>query len=143
MSRPAAAVLAAFLFGSLALIPALASTGVHAETPTENDRIDRAAQVLDRFVSDPGNHGLRETLKRARAILVVPNYVRAGFVIGGTGGGGVSLSSRSRLTKAASTSIVSARFLWMFTQRASWFRFAPMRASCRTCSFSRGVCRSR
>lgn len=94
MSRPAAAVLAAFLFGSPALIPALAATGVHAETPTENDRIERAAQVLDRFVGDPGNHGLRETLKRARAILVVPNYVRAGFVIGGTGGGGVMLVRR-------------------------------------------------
>ncbi len=94
MSRPAAAVLAAFLFGSLALIPALASTGVHAETPTDNDRIERAAQVLDRFVSDPNGHGFRETLKRARAVLVVPNYVRAGFVIGGTGGGGVMLVRR-------------------------------------------------
>ena len=94
MSRPTAAVLAAFLFSSPALIPALAATGVHAETPTENDRIERAAQVLDRFVGDPSNHGLRETLKRARAILVVPNYVRAGFVIGGTGGGGVMLVRR-------------------------------------------------
>lgn len=96
MSRPAAAVFAAFLFGGLALIPALAATVVHAETPTDNDRIERAAQVLDRFVVDPGNHGLRETLKRARAILVVPNYVRAGFVIGGTGGGGVMLVRRAQ-----------------------------------------------
>lgn len=94
MSRPTAAVLAAFLFGSLALIPALAATGVHAETPAENDRIERAGQVLDRFVADPSGHGFRETLKRARAILVVPNYVRAGFVIGGTGGGGVMLVRR-------------------------------------------------
>lgn len=38
-----------------------------------------------------------------------------------SGGGGVSVSlnSRSRLTRADSTSIVSARLLWMFTQRAS------------------------
>jgi hypothetical protein len=61
----------------------------------------------------------------------------------GAAGRGVSCNSRSRLTSAVSTSIASARLLWMFTHRASWFRFAPMRASWRTRSFSRGVCRSR
>ncbi len=59
-------------------------------------------------------------------------------------GGGVSaLTAFSRLTRAVSTSRASARLLWMLAQRASWLRFAPMRASCRTRSFSRGVCRSR
>ena len=60
-----------------------------------------------------------------------------------SGGGGVSLNIRSRLTSAASTSIVSAWFLCVLAHRASWFKLAPMRASCRTRSFSKGVCRSR
>ncbi len=36
-----------------------------------------------------------------------------------SGGGAVSFSSRSRLTRAASTSIVSARLLWTLAHRAS------------------------
>lgn len=54
-----------------------------------------------------------------------------------------ALIAFSRLTRAVSTSRASARLLWMLAQRASWLRFAPMRASCRTRSFSRGVCRKR
>lgn len=87
-------MIAAFLFGSLALMSALPAGSARAESTGEGDRVDRAAQVLDRFLSDPNGHGLRETMKRARAVLVVPNYVRAGFVIGGTGGGGVMLLRR-------------------------------------------------
>lgn len=59
------------------------------------------------------------------------------------GGGGVSFNSRSRLMSAASTAIVSARLLWVLAHRAIWFRFAPMRASCRMRSFSSGICRRR
>ena len=54
-------------------------------------------------------------------------HIHGGFSSAGCGG--VSLNTRSKLTRAASTSIVSARLLWMFTHRASWFKFAPMRAS--------------
>jgi lipid-binding SYLF domain-containing protein len=94
MGRPATAVIAAFLFGGMALAPALLAGYARAETPGEGDRVERATQVLDRFLSDSNGHGLRETIKRARGVLVVPNYVRAGFVIGGTGGGGVMLLRR-------------------------------------------------
>ena len=54
-------------------------------------------------------------------------HIHGGF--SSAGGGGVSLNSRSKLTRAASTSMASARLLWIFTHRASWLRFAPMRAS--------------
>ncbi len=78
-------LLAAFALGGE---PARAAEGHNAE------RLDKAAQVLSRFLNDPANGGMREALKRARAVLVVPSYVRAGFVIGGTGGGGVMLMRR-------------------------------------------------
>lgn len=82
------------MLGALAL-PALAAHPVRAESaPEADERVERAVQVLDRFITEPSAHGFRETLKRARAVLVVPNYVRAGFVIGGTGGGGVMLLRR-------------------------------------------------
>src|SRR5262245_64949493 len=75
------------------MVVGLAGTG----TPRAEDvdRVERAAQVLDRFLADPGNQGLRDAIKRARAVLVVPNYVRAGFVIGGSGGTGVMMARRA------------------------------------------------
>jgi len=94
IGRPSTAALLVFLLGGLTPFLALPGAPAYAESTPEFDRVDRAVQVLDRFVSEPDNHGLRETLKRARAILVVPNYVRAGFVIGGTGGGGVMMMRR-------------------------------------------------
>lgn len=86
-----AAVMAVSLVGALAL----GATATRAALAQETERLERAAQVLGRFINEPANEGLRETLKRARAVLVVPNYVRAGFVIGGTGGGGVMLVRRT------------------------------------------------
>lgn len=82
-----AAIAAAFLVGCMALSPARGS----ADSAQDVDRIERAAQVLERFVNEPANHGLRDALKRARGVLVVPMYVRAGIVIGGTGGAGIMM----------------------------------------------------
>lgn len=65
-------------------------------------------------------------------------HIHGGFP--SAGGGGVSLNCRSRLIRATSTSMTLAWLLWMFTHRASWFRFAPIRASWLTHSFSNGVC---
>jgi len=90
MLRVLVTAVALLLAGSLAAGTAVAI----AEPSEEAERVDKAAQVLDRFLSDPGHDGVRETIKRARAVLVVPTYVRAGFVIGGTGGGGVMLLRR-------------------------------------------------
>lgn len=87
--RPAT-IAAAFLVGCLALSPAPAG----ADASDGAAQVERAAQVLERFVGEPQNHGLREALKRARGVLVVPMYVRAGLVIGGTGGGGIMMLRR-------------------------------------------------
>lgn len=66
--------------------------------------------------------------KVVRGAVAAALAVREDFHIHGTssisgescgGGVSVSLNSRSRLTRATSTSIVSARLLWIFTHRAS------------------------
>lgn len=63
------------------------------------------------------------THKVVRGAVTAALAMREHFHIHGgspsVGGGGVSLNSRSRLTKATSTSMTSARLLWMFTHRAS------------------------
>ena len=91
MGRGVAALLAVSMVGALVLGP----DATRAAQAQEDERLDKAAQVLSKFLNDPGHAGMREALKRARAVLVVPSYVRAGFVIGGTGGGGVMLMRRS------------------------------------------------
>ena len=49
-------------------------------------------------------------------------------------------SARSMATRCAVTSITSAFSLWVFAQRAIWFRFEPIRASSRVRSRSSSAC---
>ena len=87
--------------------------------------------------------GIVESHKVAGGHIAIPLAVRKDFHVHASTSVGGAFTSRSKLTRAISTSRASARLLCILTQRASWFRFAPMRASCRMRSFSRGVCRRR
>jgi lipid-binding SYLF domain-containing protein len=51
--------------------------------------VDRARIALEGFATDPVMGGFRDLLKRARAVLVVPGFVRAAFLLGVAGGSGV------------------------------------------------------
>lgn len=51
--------------------------------------VDGARIALEGFAGDPMMGGFRELIKRARAVLVVPRFVRAAFVLGVAGGSGV------------------------------------------------------
>ncbi len=48
--------------------------------------------ALGHFLDDPQQGRFRETLPRAKGILIVPQLVRAGFIVGGAGGRGVLLA---------------------------------------------------
>lgn len=80
MTRILWAVLAAVL--SLGSQPASA-----AQTP-ERILAD-AGHSFRHFLSDPEMQWFRDTLGSARGVLIVPAYVKAGFLVGGAGGRGV------------------------------------------------------
>jgi lipid-binding SYLF domain-containing protein len=78
----------------LALLPVLA---LHADQPPQAQALDRASnavRVLDEIMQAPDQAIPHDLLRNARAIAVIPDVVKAGFVFGGRRGEGlVSIKS--------------------------------------------------
>lgn len=68
------------------LLGGCASTGTLDATRATTDA---SQATLDRFVKDPEMKWMRENLPRAKAILISPRILQAGFIIGGSGGNAV------------------------------------------------------
>jgi lipid-binding SYLF domain-containing protein len=66
------------------LTPALA-----AEATEEQLLVDKARITFESFIADPNMNYLKEHLREAKGILIVPSLLKAGFVFGGSGGSGV------------------------------------------------------
>jgi len=62
-----------------------AADGTAQATPPQQ-LVDRADVTLRAFLRDPDMAWLRTNLPRARGVLIAPEVLKAGFVIGGTGG---------------------------------------------------------
>lgn len=56
----------------------------------QQELVDRARAVVERFRVDPDMNVLNRMLVNCKAAVVVPSLVRAGFVLGGEGGSGVA-----------------------------------------------------
>jgi lipid-binding SYLF domain-containing protein len=67
-------------------IPALVCAQSASE---ENILVDKARYTLDNFLGDPDMQWFREHLKEARGILIVPQFIKGAFFVGGSGGSGV------------------------------------------------------
>lgn len=50
------------------------------------DRVDDSARIVDHMKQDPN---LAQLLEQARGIFIIPHYGKAGFIVGGQGGGGL------------------------------------------------------
>ncbi len=79
-------IIACATFGLLVL-----ALGLPAQA-SEQETVDESAAVLAQFLKDDA---VLRTLSRARAVMVIPDYVKAGFIIGGAGGDGVMMLRRS------------------------------------------------
>jgi lipid-binding SYLF domain-containing protein len=78
------ALLLIFAFGNAA-VPA------HAED-SPYQLVKNAQVVLESFLKDSTYSGTRKRLDESRAVIIVPNFYRAGFLFGGAGGAGVMLA---------------------------------------------------
>lgn len=54
--------------------------------------VSGAVTVLNNFAADPNMTWYRENVHKAKAVLIIPNLVKAGFIFGGSGGHGVVLA---------------------------------------------------
>jgi len=53
--------------------------------------VDRAQVILNDFIRDPKNVRLRANLDHAKGVLILPEVIQGGFILGGSGGTGVFL----------------------------------------------------
>jgi len=75
----------------LAVASALPTVGARAASAETRILVDRARATLEDAQHDPQFGAAPDLLGRARAIMVVPQLVKAGFFVGGSGGNGVLL----------------------------------------------------
>ena len=78
----------------------------------QQNLVDEARITLDHLRNDREFGNARQLLHKARAVLIVPNLVKAGFFLGGEGGDGVMLarSAGGTWTDPAFYTLASASF---------------------------------
>lgn len=78
---------AAVLILGATLLGGCASQSV---SPAEPEAlVESARTTLNNFIRDPDQTWIQDNLSRAKAVLIAPQLVRAGFIFGGSGGRGV------------------------------------------------------
>ncbi|MET0204637.1 MAG: lipid-binding SYLF domain-containing protein [Casimicrobiaceae bacterium] len=66
-------------------------------SPAEPEKlVEDARTTLSNFIRDPDQTWIQDNLNRARAVLIAPQIVRAGFIIGGSGGRGLLVARDGR-----------------------------------------------
>ena len=58
--------------------------------------VDKARVTLSAFMRDKDYQWLRENIKNAKGVLIYPQVLKAGFILGGSGGTGVLLAKDSK-----------------------------------------------
>lgn len=74
------------MFGPALAIPAPAWAQSGSE---EEFLVDKARFTLENFLSDADMQWFRDHMKEARGILIVPQFIKGAFFIGGSGGTGI------------------------------------------------------
>lgn len=88
MPRPFALLLAVPLFAALLL-----AGGARAQVTDQTMMVGKAVSVVERLRSDPNfTDQMASLLPRARAVLIVPDLVKGGFILGAQYGTGVLLA---------------------------------------------------
>jgi len=75
---------------SLSLLPLLTAGPQALGQSAQQQLVNEAAGVVNSFYN-PGTYNVRGLVRRSRAVLIVPNLVKAGLIFGGQGGKGVLL----------------------------------------------------
>jgi lipid-binding SYLF domain-containing protein len=68
----------------------LLAGGAAAEGPQEV--VDNATKAVTEMGADPSMQWFRDNAQKARAVVVVPTLIKAGFIFGGSGGNGVVMT---------------------------------------------------
>jgi lipid-binding SYLF domain-containing protein len=80
---------AATVLGAAALT--LSATPAHAQSE-QQAVVNQSVTTLQNFMNDPEMTWLQQNIGRAKAVLISPEIVKAGFIVGGSGGRGVLIA---------------------------------------------------
>ena len=79
------------------LAATLAGCATQAVSPSEPEKLVSDAQTtLNNFLRDPDQTWIQDNLGRAKAVMIAPQIVRAGFIFGGSGGRAVLVARDGR-----------------------------------------------
>jgi lipid-binding SYLF domain-containing protein len=70
--------------GALACMPVMASDASEAIS-----LVDKSKTTINTFAADKDFSGMKSALSKAKAVLIFPQILKAGFILGGSGGSGV------------------------------------------------------
>jgi SH3 domain-containing YSC84-like protein 1 len=76
----------------LILVLALAAPAPAQENIEPQQIVDDATTAFGNLVADPNLSWFRDNLKNAKGVMIVPQLVKGGFFLGGSGGSGVVLA---------------------------------------------------
>ena len=98
------------LFGWLALsVLVLGSAQAVADDKADAEKtVNGAVTVLKNFSADPNMTWYRSHITKAKAVLIIPTLVKAGFIFGGSGGHGVVLARDEKANVWRGPSFASA-----------------------------------
>ena len=72
------------------------SAPLAAQTTTPDKLVTEAQTTLSNFMRDPDQTWIHDNIGRAKALLIVPQIVKAGFIFGGSGGQGVLVARNGK-----------------------------------------------
>jgi lipid-binding SYLF domain-containing protein len=83
---------------SAVLVGTIAGCSTTPVSPAEPEKlVADAGATLNNFLRDPDQTWIQQNLSRAKGVLIAPQIVRAGFILGGSGGRAVLLSRDGRV----------------------------------------------
>lgn len=83
--------------GAALLIAAVATTPSLAQSANSDaaNLVLKAAATVETFRSNPDMDALRNLMSRAKGVVIVPQLIKAGFIIGGEGGSAVMMTQKN------------------------------------------------
>ena len=70
----------------------VATSGVALGQTEQQNLVNAADKSLSNFMRDPDMTWLQQNINRAKAVMIAPELVKAGFIFGGSGGRAVVLA---------------------------------------------------
>ena len=67
-----------------------------AEPIKQQGLVDQARVTFENFMTDKNQAWLKENLNQAKGLIIIPSLLKAGFVIGGSGGSGVLIAKNDK-----------------------------------------------